>query len=70
MLKIYILGRKPNEIIKNKMLTVCGKFSRISMISRLGNFFDTLNVLKKLFFIENVLNDAFLKGLTIDNHKK
>ena len=40
------------------------------MISRLGNFFDTLNVLKNLFFIENVLKDAFLKGLTIDNHKK
>ena len=52
------------------MLTVCGKFSRISMISRLGNFFDTLNVLKNLFFIENVLKDAFLKGQTIDNHKK
>ncbi len=70
MLKIYILGRNPIEIIKNKTFYVQGKFGQILILSRLNNLCDTLLVLKILFFNKNMWFNAFQKGLTKKNHKK
>jgi hypothetical protein len=70
MLKIYILGRNPIEIIKNKTFYVQGKFGQILILTRLNNLCDTLLVLKILFFNKNMWFNAFLKGLTKKNHKK